>query len=65
MSRFYRNLILVIVMIGLIIFLLVRFMENYTTTMRNVYSPEEFEEHDEPEEDSDTNTYVPPNSNER
>lgn len=63
MNRFYRNLLIIIVIIGLIIFLFFRFIANYTSAMHRMYSPDEFEEHDEPEpdEDPDTNTYIPSN----
>lgn len=58
MSRFNRNLLIVVVVIGLILFLLFRFMENYTSTMHHMYSPDEYEEN-EPDGDSDTSIYVP------
>ena len=50
------------VIIGLIIFLFFRFMENYTSTMHQVYSPDEYEEQ-ETDGDSDTSVYNLPNSN--
>lgn len=61
MSRFYRNLILILLVIGLIIFLLFRFLVNYTDTMNNVHQPDNYEEEGG---ESDTGTYIPSNPNE-
>ncbi|MNJ88945.1 hypothetical protein D3C87_65050 [compost metagenome] len=63
MNRFYRNLIIVIGIIGLAVFLFFRFIENYTSTMDKMYPPFGNTEEDESESDevSDTSTYTPEN----
>lgn len=44
MNRFYRNLILILAIIGLILFLFLRFIGSYSATMDRTYSPDKYEE---------------------
>lgn len=39
MNRFYRNLIIILLVIGFIIFLFFRFIDSYTSTMDKMYPP--------------------------
>jgi hypothetical protein len=47
MNKFARNLIIILAVLALALFLLIRFIDNYGSAMRQTHHPDQYPENDQ------------------